>query len=294
MVSIIVPIYNQQHYIENRLLSIFNQKYQEFEVIILDDFSSDKSWEVIKKYENHSKVTACIRTKVNSKSPFGRWKEGFELSKGELIWIAEGDDISDDKFLMNLVPYFSDEEVVVAHSRSYVFRGSQNNKTLNGWWDSLSPFIWKENFILEGKVLLRNYGRFKCPIVNVSSAIFRKDVLDDVNVPITYRYAGDWFFWGQLFKKGKVAFFSEPLNYIRIHNKSATSKSLSNHWIKLIENTKVAKELTESLSLNFKYDVKYEWLLIMWKKQIKKGLVKGLYFSFKYLPPSFLLKIYFK
>ncbi|MCH7396515.1 glycosyltransferase [Belliella sp. DSM 107340] len=294
MVSIIVPVYNQQHFIEERLFSIFEQKYQEFEVIILDDFSSDNSWEVIKKYENHSKVSACIKTNLNSKSPFGRWKEGFELAKGDLIWIAEGDDVSDENFLLRLVPCFSDEDVIVAHTRSFVFRESQNNKVLNDWWDNLSPFIWNENFILEGKVLLNNYGRFKCPIVNVSSAIFKKDVVEDIIIPANYRYAGDWFFWGQLLKKGKVAYISEPLNYIRRHSNSATNKHKSNQWLMIIENTKIAKILNDSLSLNFEYHANYLWLLQMWKKQARLDIIQGVFYSFKYLPLSFLLKVYFK
>ena len=65
-VSIIVPNYNHSIFLQERLDSVFNQTYQNFEVIILDDCSTDDSCLILDKYKNHSKVSHCIFNKYNS------------------------------------------------------------------------------------------------------------------------------------------------------------------------------------------------------------------------------------
>ncbi|MEG1485647.1 MAG: glycosyltransferase family 2 protein, partial [Bacteroidales bacterium] len=119
-VSIIIPSYNHALYLQERIESILNQSFQNFEMIILDDKSPDDSHKIIKKYENHPKVSHCIINKKNSGSTFSQWNKGLELAKGELIWIAESDDIADHEFLATLVPQFEkNPQLVLAYSQSY-------------------------------------------------------------------------------------------------------------------------------------------------------------------------------
>lgn len=98
-ISIIVPSYNHASYLEKRLESIFNQTYQNFEVILLDDASTDRSEEILNKYKVNSKVSHLIVNKENSGSPFKQWEKGVELAKGDYIWIAESDDFCEKQFL---------------------------------------------------------------------------------------------------------------------------------------------------------------------------------------------------
>ena len=65
-VSIIVPSYNHAQFLEERIESILNQDFHNFEVILLDDLSSDNSAEILKKYQNHPKVSHCIINEKNS------------------------------------------------------------------------------------------------------------------------------------------------------------------------------------------------------------------------------------
>lgn len=74
MVSIIVPNYNHIEFLGERLNSIFNQTYQEFEVILLDDFSSDGSDKILQSYADHPKVSHLILNNENLGSLFKRWK----------------------------------------------------------------------------------------------------------------------------------------------------------------------------------------------------------------------------
>ncbi|AFL85073.1 glycosyl transferase [Belliella baltica DSM 15883] len=294
LVSVIITSFNQVQFLNERVKSVINQTFKDFEVIIIDDSSTDGSQEFLKSLKIKYPETKIILKNQNSKSPFGRWEEAFGLAQGELIWIAEGDDLVDKRFLSRLVSSFENKSIVVAHSRSFEFRDSLDSKKLNDWWLSFDPFIWSKDFVMNGRELLINYGRFKCPIINVSSAVFRKSILSGIIIPKSYRYTGDWFFWGQILLKGKVAFVSEPLNYIRLHNNSATNSIQVNKWIKLIENTQVARKLHQFLGIDFKYNYNFKWLLLMWKKQTRKELFRGIYYSLKYLPFSFLVKYFSK
>ena len=102
-VSVIVPNYNHAPYLRQRLDSIFNQTYQDFEVIILDDYSTDNSREIIEEYRSRPQLSHIVYNETTSGSPFKQWAKGFDLAKGEYIWIAESDDWAEVNFLDELV-----------------------------------------------------------------------------------------------------------------------------------------------------------------------------------------------
>ena len=98
MVSIIVPNYNHARFLPERLNSIFNQTFQDYEVILLDDASTDNSVEILNRYAANPKVSHFIVNQENSGSPFKQWKRGIDLARGEFVWIAESDDYSNTTF----------------------------------------------------------------------------------------------------------------------------------------------------------------------------------------------------
>src|SRR5690349_18391470 len=103
-VSVIVPAYNHEPYLKQRLDSVFSQRFDNFEVIILDDHSSDNSVDVIKQYSHQPKLKKIDVNTRNSGSPFIQWQKGFELAAGKYVWIAESDDWAEPDFLEKMVP----------------------------------------------------------------------------------------------------------------------------------------------------------------------------------------------
>ena len=100
-VSVIIPNYNHKDYLRQRIESVLNQTFRDFEVIILDDASTDGSKDILEQYANHNKVTQHIFNYVNSGSVFKQWIKGIQLAKGDYVWIAESDDFADVHFLEN-------------------------------------------------------------------------------------------------------------------------------------------------------------------------------------------------
>ena len=84
-VSVIIPNYNHAPYLKERLDSVFNQSFQGFEVILLDDSSTDNSIEVLNIYTSNPKVSHFIINKKNSGSPFKQWEKGIELATGDYL-----------------------------------------------------------------------------------------------------------------------------------------------------------------------------------------------------------------
>ena len=121
-VSVIIPNYNHAPYLNQRIDSVPNQSYQDFELIILDDNSSDESKTIINQYASHPKITHIIFNTVNSGSPFKQWQKGVELAQGKCIWIAESDDYADESLLSVLMhPFEKHTDVVLSFCQSFLF-----------------------------------------------------------------------------------------------------------------------------------------------------------------------------
>ncbi|MEJ7913050.1 MAG: glycosyltransferase family 2 protein, partial [Chitinophagaceae bacterium] len=78
MVSVIIPNYNHAEYLHQRIQSVLDQTWPHFEIIILDDCSTDNSKQIIEEYRYHDKVGAIIFNPVNSGSTFKQWIKGIE------------------------------------------------------------------------------------------------------------------------------------------------------------------------------------------------------------------------
>lgn len=89
LVSIVLPVYNGEKYLQESIDSILSQTYQNWELIIIDDCSTDSSPEIAKKYAEKDERVSCYRNKENLKLP-NSLNKGFSLSKGNyLTWTSD-------------------------------------------------------------------------------------------------------------------------------------------------------------------------------------------------------------
>ena len=225
-VSIIVPNYNYARYLDGRIQSILKQTYQDFEIIILDDRSTDNSREIIEKYRNHPKVTNVDINSDNSGSPFMQWKKGIEMARGEYIWIAEADDMALPVFLEKTVAALdASPNAVLAFSGSEII--DQNGSSTGADWDKWRKYPDKSKggwTLFDGKEYIVHNLYWKCYVYNASMALFRRSAYspDTIEESIAMRNAGDWMFWTKLTAKGDIIEIYEKLNLFRRHSDSAT------------------------------------------------------------------------
>lgn len=102
-VSVIVPNYNHARYLKARIGSILNQTFQDFELILLDDCSTDNSAELLQSYADNPHISHIVLNDRNTGSPFLQWQKGIGLAQGEYVWIAESDDTAQPDFLSTTV-----------------------------------------------------------------------------------------------------------------------------------------------------------------------------------------------
>ena len=215
-VSVIIPNYNHSNYLYQRIESVLNQSYQDFELIILDDFSTDNSREVIEEYRGHPKISAIIYNESNSGSTFKQWEKGISLAVGEFIWIAESDDWCERSLLEELVKGLEmDENCVLSYCQSYCI---QNENIIS--WVSQSPYLSE---IMDGDLFLKNLMIRNNTIFNSSMAIWKRACFVNMSKDFTnYKFCGDWFFWMELAGMGKVHISGRVLNYFRKHDKDVS------------------------------------------------------------------------
>lgn len=261
-VSVIVPNYNYEQYLNERIQSILDQTFKDYEIIVLDDASNDKSIDIINKFDWVPEVNTFVN-KTNSGSVFHQWHLGINKARGEYIWIAEADDLSDPHFLEKLFPYFSDKDVQFVYSNSHVM--DENGKitesfyTKHGYYNGLGfpSGHWEQDYIIDGKSEILNALAIKNTIPNCSSVIFKRTAFLEIDISQIKerKYGHDWLMYISLASKGKIAYVAESLNYHRRHSNSVIASSLEkqesvleeyfiNHkWI--VENFEISDSIKE-------------------------------------------------
>lgn len=221
--SVIIPNYNHGIFLKERIESIINQTFRDFEIMILDDDSTDESRRIIEAYRQEVKIISYNSS--NSGSPFSQWKKGLDLASGEWIWIAESDDFSDIRFLKEAVQSIKKNPTIgLFYCDSYWLRESADSvheKFSNNKNDFFESSKWSSPYLKNGIEELNECLKFFCTINNASCMVFKKEIafscLKDLQ---SYRYHGDWLFYIKMSKNTDFYYLAKPLNYFRDHKSS--------------------------------------------------------------------------
>ncbi|MEN3322525.1 glycosyltransferase family 2 protein [Mariniflexile soesokkakense] len=233
LISVIVPNYNHELFLRERLDSIFNQTYPNFEVILLDDCSTDNSQSILLEYAKNPNVSHCILNKTNSGNTFIQWNKGMHLAKGEIIWIAETDDFNDAQFLEEVSkPLIHNSEVVLSYCQS----NRVNEKgTITGNWEShtnwLSKNQFENDFILDGNLFIEHYLMFINVIPNASAVLMKRKALlslGSIESKNDLKYSGDWLLYIKLLVNNKIGYVAKSLNNFRCHSNSVIATLVRN------------------------------------------------------------------
>jgi len=260
-VSVIIPNFNHERFLQKRIDSVLNQTYQDFELILLDDCSTDGSRSILSAYANDPRVRIEFN-EVNSGSTFKQWNKGVRLASGKYIWLAESDDYADERLLERLVAVLeSDPAITFAYCQSWrVINNDQLDGFADFYLDYLEKGRWKSDFRIDGHAECQNYFICANTVPNASAVVFRRAVYERVGgADESLRLCGDWKLWMAMALEGKMAYLSEPLNYFRWHDKSV--RNMSN---------KGALDVAESLKV-------VHWILdqVTPTDEVLKGMCRG-------------------
>lgn len=258
-VSIIMPVYNTKKFLDETILSILNQTFKEFEFIIVDDFSTDWSYELLQDYEKKDNRIKLYRNEKNMWISFTRNKL-ISLSNTNLIATQDSDDISELNRLelqYNFLINNSDYSAI-----------SSNNLIIN----ENSEIIWKRIYEWNiDKIILK-----KSPLSNPSS-MFKKDIFlklwwyeDNLN------YWEDYDLWLKMY-----------LNWYKL-------KVLNNFLLRLrirdwqTKSSKLKETLKNTINLQKKY-------IRLWlKSSVSDNLFRFILNVLYYMPNSLVLFLFKK
>lgn len=245
-VSVIVPNYNHAPFLRQRIDSILAQTYQDFELILLDDCSTDGSRDLMESYRSDPHVSHIVFGDANSGSAFRQWDKGIALAKGEWIWVAESDDYAEPTFLERLMEETSKvPDCALAYTASWWV--DQQGKKL---WET--PHSDKVN-IYSGYDYVRRKLAVCNSIANVSECIFRRDKFRPKESPRYehMRLCGDWFFYVLLAEQGNVVEVEEPLSHYRQHSSNISSDA-ERRGLTFLEGIDVLDYMIQHCGLNAK------------------------------------------
>lgn len=273
-VTVVVPNYNYSNYLPARIKSIVDQTYPIYEIILLDDASTDNSEDVILKIQKDYSFYD-IQTdfnKLNSGKVYIQWVKGIKKSKGDYIWIAEADDLAEKLFLEEAVKgFYIDEKVVLSYTQSKNIDQSGNTTSddMKYYTDDIDKDKFRFNYLNTGLEEIKSVLCIKNTIPNVSGVLFIKDKgLKAIKNIEKYEIAGDWLFYLNLLETGKLYFSKKSLNINRRHNKSVVASKEKNkkHYNEIVR-------IQEYCIKRFKPDTEIVNALKEYRKKVKKILL---------------------
>lgn len=232
-VSIIVPNYNHAPYLRERLDSILAQTYQDFELLLLDDCSTDNSREILEEYAAKDPRIRLLFNDKNSGSPFAQWNRGAEQAGGDFLWIAESDDSAEPDLLEeNVKRLLAHPQVGIAFCQSHlVDEEGRFIRSYNDDYDFLfQTNRWEQDFVASGREECANYLVRHNTIPNASAALIRKTSFFSAGgADPSWRLNGDWMFYVRLLLISDLAFCARPLNRFRVHRHTQRQRANATH-----------------------------------------------------------------
>ncbi|MBR0750749.1 glycoside hydrolase family 99-like domain-containing protein [Bradyrhizobium jicamae] len=232
-ISVAVPNYNYAHCLPERLYTIFDQNHPVEEVIVLDDCSSDDSINVIMKLaDERQRDLSLVINEQNSGSVFAQWTKAAEMAKGEFLWIAEADDLSEPSFLTSLLTLMKGDPDIAfgfTDSKSIDADGAHVYASYKPYFASIEPGALSRTEVFAGSEFVTRFLSVKNTILNVSSVLWRREALlralEACRADLRdLRMAGDWRIYLEALAApgAKIAYVADPLNVHRRHAASVT------------------------------------------------------------------------
>lgn len=222
LISIIIPVYNAEKYIEQCLNSIKNQTYNYFEVILVNDGSKDNSENICKKFSNSD---ARFRYFVKEHGGVSSARNlGLDNAQGYYITFIDSDDWVDENHLELLVNNIKENNSDMAVSSiknfnnidTFYFRANTNQEKYLLNFNKMR----KEEFLVNLPKLILAQNSYKI----VVSKLFKKDFIHDIRFEETIIYVNDTQFLFDLYlKMNSISYINEATYIYRLHDESPSS-----------------------------------------------------------------------
>ena len=276
LVSVVIPCYNHDSYVQDTIRSVINQSYENIELIIIDDGSKDSSVEKINNLleECQRRFTRFEFIARENKGLCATLNQAISWSKGKYFCAIASDDIMLEAKTATQVEFMENNNKVVAlfGSANYI---NENNeiKNVNKLKEQEYPF---------DKILLNECAFF------APTQMMRLDVIEKIGGYNEEILVEDWYMWLKMAEKGIVYCISDTLANYRIHTNNTTKNSKF-----IYDNNMKTLRCYRDNKMYWKAYTKIRWVYITWTGQSDKKQSLKLVFEFLMERPSAIFSIYF-
>ncbi len=291
MISVIMPVHNGENFIENAIQSILLQTYKNFELIIIDDGSTDMTKEIVLNIKDRRVRILSNKLKMGLVKTRER---GILNAKGEFIAFLDSDDLSIPKRLEVQQKFLTDHPEIGLVGSWVKVINADGKKIGKTWKHVTSPDL------IPGFLLFRN-------CFTQSTIMMRRAVIERYIFRKEFTIAPDYDLWVRIAQQYKIANIPEALSFYRIHDSNISQLPSSNvreetgeiykYQLSQLDIVPTVKELTihrslEETNLNHKYNLEEltEWLskIVQANIDLKKYNQKNL----EFIVSQYLFKIF--
>lgn len=216
LISVIVPVYNSEQYLDRCIKSIINQTYKNIEIILVDDGSSDSSGEICDEFAKDDCRIKVIH-KTNEGVSAAR-NTALDIAGGDFFVFVDSDDYIEDNYILNLYENMSEDiDLVVSKAEAYNPDGS-----LDKYW----PHKLDESIVLDTDDMRNMHWRYLH--FWVWGVLYRKSIAGSLRFSTDYCVCEDSLFFFSVFKKCKrVKYIKEKLYCYVLYPQSACHGSFN-------------------------------------------------------------------
>jgi len=230
-ISVVIPLYNHEKFIEEAIESALKQSKPVFEIIVVDDGSIDSSAKIVKKIcEKERKVKYYYQ---ENKGAHVAINEGIKKSRGDYVSILNSDDAYDERRFEKIMNYFENEGDADVVFTGINFIDARGNGKKNKWYRKARNFF-EDNGDMVVSIINGNF------FMTTSNLFARKRIFEEIGLFNNLRYAHDLDFFLRLFVRNKnVGFLREPLVNYRMHGKNTIKEGtlkVKFEWAAVIAN----------------------------------------------------------
>ncbi len=227
LVSILIPVYNREKFIEQTVKSAISQTYKNIEIIIVDNKSTDKTWDLLKELVSQDKRIKIFQNETNI-GPVKNWQKCINYAKGEYSKILWSDDLISNDFIEKTISFIKNKKVGFVFTKTVIF-WEELNKTSSAYSIGKTGIYKSDNYI-NGVLFGYDYP------VSPGCALFRTEDLKKnlyINIPnkcnsdfSMHAIGNDLLIFLLTANKYKYyAFVNEKLSFFRAHENSITIQS---------------------------------------------------------------------
>ncbi len=230
LISICIPTYNGEKYLEQCLDSAIAQTYKNIEIIIVDDHSKDETWNIVNQYRKKDERIRIYRNE-NNLGLVGNWNRCLELAKGEWIKFLFQDDYLSPECINIMVEAISIEDRIISSARRLVLDESLDEKTRSYSVNQTLTFerlgiVATSPVFISAKQIASFVAKNICInfIGEPTVIMFRKDVIKEFGLfnPDIVQIC-DLEYFLRVSSKYGLKYVPQPLTYFRVHKGSASS-----------------------------------------------------------------------